>query len=134
MLRDEVGQEGGRRRLLAREYGVDELPAQFGVRVPQLEGRQLGHATSASIRAECTSGGSCSTCRSYQSVNESSPHSWRLRSSMPATCSPISRETVSGRKSPWRVSVSPPSVSPPNGPSPPPPPPPPGIHKPPPPP
>ena len=60
------------------------------------------HAASASIRADSSRGGSCSTCRSYQSVKASSPHSWRLQSSRPATCSSISRVTGSGWKKPWR--------------------------------
>ena len=67
------------------------------------------------MRAECSCGGSLSTWRSYQSVNASSPHSRRLRSSAPATCSSISRETDSGRKNPWRRSVSADSVSRANG-------------------
>src|SRR5690349_24819090 len=46
-----------------------------------------------------------STWRSCQSVNASSPQSWRLRSSRPATWSSISFATVSGRKKPWRRSV-----------------------------
>src|SRR6185437_1367142 len=73
------------------------------------------HAASASIRADSSRGGSCSTCRSYQSVNASSPHSWRLRSSRPATCSSISRVTGCAWKKPWRCRFSGESVSRANG-------------------
>ncbi len=51
----------------------------------------LHYASRASIRADRSVGGSCSTCRSYQSVNASRPQSWRLQSCAPATCSSSSR-------------------------------------------
>ncbi len=71
--------EPGRRGLLAGEHRGDELPPQLGTRVAELEGAEVvRHAASASMRAEWRWGGACSTWRSYQSVNESRPQSWRL--------------------------------------------------------
>ena len=60
-------------------------------------------------------GGSCSTWRSYQSVNASSPQSWRLQSCAPATCSSSRRVTGAGSKNPCERSVSGESVSRANG-------------------
>src|SRR6185369_1928570 len=57
-----------------------------------------------------TAAGLAATC-SCQSVNVRSPQSWRERSSRPATWSSSKRCTVSGRKKPWRRSVSSESVS-----------------------
>ena len=73
------------------------------------------HSTSASSLGSRSAPGARSTCRSCQSVNASRPQSWRLRSSRPATWSSISRVTASGRKKPWRRSVSAESVSRANG-------------------
>src|SRR5581483_1997615 len=66
----------------------------------------------------CSSGASRrtpSTWRSYQSVNASTPQSWRDRSSRPATCRSSRRVTASGRRTPWRRSVAGASVSRANG-------------------
>ena len=63
------------------------------------------HTSNASMRADRSVGGSCSTWRSYQSVNASRPHSWRLQSCAPATCSSSRRATGSGWKKPCERSV-----------------------------
>ena len=47
-------------------------------------------------------GGSCSTWRSYQSVNASRPQSCRLQSCAPAACSSSRRVTGAGSKNPAR--------------------------------
>ena len=59
--------------------------------------------------------GSRSTWCSCQSVNASSPQSWRERSSLPATWRSSSEATASGLKYPWRRRVSGLSVSRANG-------------------
>src|SRR5579871_6752858 len=56
-----------------------------------------------------------STCRSYQSVNASSPQSCRDRSWRPETCSSMTRSTAAGCSTPWRRSVDAASVSRANG-------------------
>ncbi len=64
------------------------------------------HLAKASSRGSRSAPGVRSTWRSCQSVNASSPQSCRLRSSRPATWSSSRRVTTSGRKNPWRRSVS----------------------------
>src|SRR5205823_2682524 len=98
----------------ASAHDVDQRPEDEDVRRRRDVDPDL-QATSASMRAETSRGGSCSTWRSYQSVNASSPQSWRLQSSWPATCSSSSRKTGSGWKKPWRRRFSSASVSRANG-------------------
>src|SRR5205823_14975914 len=105
---------GDRHLVAAPTHDLEERPEDENVRGGCDVDPDL-HAASVSIRADSRRGGSCSTCRSYQSVNASSPQSCRLQSSRPATCSSRSRVTGSGWKKPWRRRVSAESVARANG-------------------
>src|SRR5579864_4150062 len=98
----------------ARLHDLDQRPEHEHVRARRHVDPDL-HTSSDSIRAERSVGGSCSTWRSYQSVNASRPQSWRLQSSAPATCSSSSRATGAGSKNPCERSVAGDSVARANG-------------------
>ena len=112
-----------RLRVVARRHLdlVATLPQEPDQRPEHQHVRRRGdvdpdlHLASASSRGSRSGPGVRSTWRSCQSVNASRPQSWRLRSSRPATWSSIRRVTASGRKKPWRRSVSAESVSRANG-------------------
>jgi len=85
-------------RLVAGQDRLDELPPQVRSGVAEPELRQIGQRTSASMRSLASAAGSRSTWCSCQSVNASSPQSWRERSSLPATWRSSSEVTASGLK------------------------------------
>src|SRR5919198_6130036 len=81
------------RRLLAREHRLDETAAKVGSRIPEAELRQLRHRTRPCNSLLLRGWGARSTWLWCQSVNASSPQSWRLRSSRPETWASRTRPT-----------------------------------------
>ena len=85
-------------RLVAGQDRLDEPPPQIRSGVAEPELRQIGQRTSASMRSLASGAGSRSTWCSCQSVNASSPQSWRERSSLRATWRSSSEVTAPGLK------------------------------------